>query len=73
MIGEPPLDAGAVKAMLPDRLPGVAVPIVGAPGTVYGVTATVAEAALSGPAALVATTEQVTSCRWSDPSPSAAK
>ena len=36
----------------------MAVPIVGAPGTVYGVTATVAEAAL-GPAALVATTEQL--------------
>ena len=39
-------------------MPGVAAPIVGAPGTVYGVTVTVPDAAL-GPAALVATTEQV--------------
>ena len=47
-----------MKAIVACVLPGVAAPIVGAPGTVYGVTVTVPDAAL-GPAALVATTEQV--------------
>ena len=38
VIGEPPSDAGAVKAMLALALPGVAGPIVGAPGGPTGVT-----------------------------------
>jgi hypothetical protein len=33
VIGEPPLEAGAEKLMVAWPLPGVAVPIVGAPGT----------------------------------------
>ena len=40
MIVAPPLDAGAVHATVTDVVPAtVAVPIVGAPGTVAGVTA----------------------------------
>ena len=38
MIAEPPLLAGAVKATLAEALPPVATPILGAPGTVAGVT-----------------------------------
>ena len=38
MIAEPPFDAGGVNVTVACWLPGVAVPIVGAPGTVLGVT-----------------------------------
>lgn len=51
----PPFDAGAVNATEIDPLPVVATPIVGASGTVAGVTLTAAEAALL-PAAFVAMT-----------------
>jgi hypothetical protein len=55
---DPPVELGAVKAMLALRLPAVAVPMVGAPGTVLGVTDTALEAALL-PALLVALTVQL--------------
>jgi hypothetical protein len=38
VIAEPPLLAGALKLTVACALPGVAVPMVGAPGTVAGVT-----------------------------------
>src|SRR3954470_3913121 len=38
VIAEPPFEAGAVKVTVACALPAVAVPIVGAPGTVAGVT-----------------------------------
>ena len=60
VMGEPPLEAGAVQATeaVPPPEP-VAVPMVGAPGTVAGVAD--AEAAEAGPvpAALVAVTVNV--------------
>ena len=43
---EPPLDFGAVKTMLALALPAVAALIVGAPGTVAGVTVLILEDAL---------------------------
>ncbi len=57
---DPPLELGAVKAMLALALPAVAAPMVGAPGTVVlvGVTDTALEAALL-PTALVALTVQL--------------
>ncbi len=57
---DPPLELGAVKAMLALALPAVAAPMVGAPGTVVdeGVTDTAPEAALL-PMALVALTVQL--------------
>ena len=54
----PPVDPG-VKATLRVPLPGVAVPMVGAPGTVNGVALLEALDAVPGPAALVAMTVQV--------------
>ena len=53
----PPLLAGGVKAMLATVLPAVAAPMVGAPGTVNGVTITAADAA-PGPKLLLAVTVQ---------------
>ena len=49
-MGDPPLEAGATKltVILPDPGPAVAVPMVGAPGTLAGVTAL--EAPDAGPA-----------------------
>ena len=47
MMGSPPVFEGAVNAMLTCALPRVAVPIVGAPGVVAGVT--LFESAESGP------------------------
>ena len=47
MIGLPPLEAGGVKATEAESLPAVAVPMVGAPGTVAGVAEL--EAAEAGP------------------------
>ena len=57
---DPPLELGAVKAMLALALPAVAAPMVGAPGTVVvaGVTDTAPEATLL-PMALVAFTVQL--------------
>ena len=59
----PPLLAGAVKATVALALPAVAVPIVGAPGTVaatFGVTLFDATEGAPVPKALVAATVQVT-------------
>ena len=59
MIGKPPFDAGGVKETVACPLPGVALPIVGAPGSVAGVT--LLEAAEAGPVplALLAVTVKV--------------
>ena len=38
MTAEPPLEPGALKLIVACALPGVAVPIVGAPGTVAAIT-----------------------------------
>ena len=59
MIGLPPFDAGAVKATVACALPPVAVPIVGAPGTVAGVTLLEAPDGEPVPTALVAVTVNV--------------
>ena len=58
-MAEPPFDAGAVKATLACALPPVAVPMVGAPGTVDGVTLFDAADAAPWPFALVARTVNV--------------
>jgi len=56
---DPPLELGAVKAMLALALPAVAAPMVGASGTVFvGVTDTAPEATLV-PLELVALTVQL--------------
>ena len=60
MTADPPLSAGAVQVTEACALPAVAVPIVGAPGTVAGVTELLADdAALVVPAPLVAVTVKV--------------
>ncbi len=60
MIVEPPLSAGAVKAIVACALPLVAAPIVGALGTIAGVTEAEAEAeAELVPTAFVAFTVKV--------------
>jgi hypothetical protein len=58
VMGEPPLDAGAVNVTVACAFPAVATPIVGAPGTPPGVTPRAAEEG-PVPAALVAVTEQL--------------
>ena len=55
----PPSEAGAVKATLACAFPALATGLVGAPGTVLGVTPADAAEATELPAALVATTEKV--------------
>ena len=55
----PPLEAGAVNATLACAFPAVATGLVGAPGTVLGVTAADAAESKELPAALVATTLKV--------------
>ena len=60
MIGEPPLLPGAVKLTVAWALPAVAVPIVGAVGTVAGVTLFDAADGALLPIALVAIAVQVT-------------
>ncbi len=55
----PPLEVGGVKATLACALPAVATGLVGAPGTVLGVTAADATEATEFPTALVATTVKV--------------
>jgi hypothetical protein len=59
VIAEPPLLAGAVNVTVACAFPAVAVPIVGAPGTVDGVTEFDAELAGPVPLALVAVTVNV--------------
>ena len=56
LIEEPPSNAGGVKLIVACALPAVATPIIGASGTVLGVTLTLADGALV-PMALVAVTE----------------
>lgn len=55
----PPVEAGALNATLAWALPAVATGLVGAPGTVPGVTDPDADEATELPAALVATTVKV--------------
>jgi hypothetical protein len=57
-MAEPPVEVEALKAMLALALPAVATTLLGALGTVAGVTDTVPEATLL-PALLVALTEQL--------------
>jgi hypothetical protein len=59
VIAEPPLLAGAVNVTLACALPAVAVPIVGAPGTVAGVTLFDAAEGALPPTALLAVTVKV--------------
>ena len=59
VIGEPPLLTGAVHDTAAWAFPGVAVTAVGAPGTVFGVTATLGIEASELPAALAAVTVNV--------------
>ena len=59
VIGEPPFDAGGVKRNVTCPLPGTVAPIVGAPGTVAGVTLFEAADAGPVPSALVAVTTNV--------------
>ena len=59
VIGEPPSEAGGVKLTVAIPLPGIAVPIVGASGSVVGVTLFEAADAAPDPATFVATTVNV--------------
>ena len=59
MIGLPPLETGGVKLTVASALPAVAVPMVGAPGTVQGVTLLDDDDGELVPAALVAVTTNV--------------
>jgi hypothetical protein len=59
VIAEPPLDAGAVKLTIACAFPAVAVTLVGASGTVDGVTTAEANEAGPTPMALVAFTVKV--------------
>ena len=59
MIALPPFDAGAVKLTEACAFPAVAVPMVGAPGTVAGVTLFEAPDAAPVPTELVAFTVNV--------------
>jgi len=59
VIAEPPSLAGAVNVTVARVFPAVAVPIVGAPGTVEGVTGFEAELAGPVPLAFVAVTVKV--------------
>lgn len=58
---------GAVNVTVADALPAVAVPIVGAPGTVAGVTTFEAAEAGPVPTALVAVTVQDTGVPFASP------
>jgi len=59
VIAAPPFAPGAVKLTLAEALPAVAVPIVGAPGVVAGVTLFDAAEALPVPTLFVALTVKV--------------
>ena len=67
MTGEPPFDAGGVKATTACALPPVTAPIVGAPGTPAGVTLFDAAEAGPVPIALVAVTVNVYAVPFSRP------
>ena len=58
-MAEPPSEAGAVHETAADPSPAVADTLVGAPGTVRGVTALEAVEADESPAAFVAVTVKV--------------
>ena len=58
-MAEPPLLAGAVKVTRAEESPNVAVPTMGAPGVVAGVTGEAGVEASDDPLALVATTVKV--------------
>ena len=55
----PPLEAGAVQVTVAEALPAVAVPMVGAPGVVAGVTALEAADWAPVPTLLMAATVKV--------------
>jgi hypothetical protein len=59
IIGEPPFDTGAVNEIVASPLPLVAVPIVGASGTVAGVTELLVLDEILVPNAFVAVTVNV--------------
>jgi hypothetical protein len=59
VIAEPPVLPGALKVIVASPLPAVAVPMVGAPGVVAGVTAPLALEAVLVPMVLVAFTVKV--------------
>ena len=59
VIAEPPLLAGAVNVTVAWAFPAVAVPIVGAPGTVEGVTGFEAELGRLDPLTFLAVTVKV--------------
>ena len=59
VIGEPPFDAGGTKRNVTCPLPGTVAPIVGAPGTVAGVTLFEGADASPVPWPLVAVTVKV--------------
>ncbi len=59
MIAEPPFETGALKVMVACPLPAVAVPIVGAPGTVEGTIELLVAEAVLVPLAFVAVTVNV--------------
>jgi hypothetical protein len=59
VIAEPPLLPGGVKVIVAEPLPAVAVPIVGAPGTVDGTTELLVPEGVLVPAELVAVTVNV--------------
>ncbi len=67
VMGDPPSLAGAVNATVACALPGVAVPIVGAPGTVAGVTLFDAAEAGPVPSAFVAVTVNVYAVPFASP------
>ncbi len=59
VMAEPPLDTGAVKVIVASPLPVVAVPMVGAPGTVAGVIELLVAEEMLVPYAFVAVTVNV--------------
>jgi hypothetical protein len=67
VIGAPPLLAGGVNATLALALPAVAVPIVGAPGIVAGVTLLEVDEDAPVPVLLVAVTVNVYAVPFASP------
>ncbi len=59
MIADPPFETGELKVIVASPLPRVAVPIIGASGTVAGTTELVVAEAPPSPAAFVAVTVKV--------------
>ena len=66
-MGEPPSSPGAVKETETEALPAVVAPIVGAPGTVAGVTLFDGADGGPPPTLLVAITSQVTATPFARP------